>query len=117
MTYYILNGDKTTTQVSAIDYWTWVREDKGFIARRVNETLIGDIRVSTVFLGLDHNYFGGPPHIFETMSFGTPLGHEEHCERCSTYLQALTQHALIVGRIRHELGYEEEKKPFRLIEV
>ena len=33
----------------------------------------GNIRVSTVFLGLNHQYGGGPPLIFETMIFGTRL--------------------------------------------
>ena len=38
---------------------------------RVGETEVGDRRVSTVWLGLDHNYWGdGPPLIFESMAFG-----------------------------------------------
>lgn len=39
---------------------------------RVAEDLVGHFSVSTVWLGLDHNYMGqGPPLIFETMVFGT----------------------------------------------
>lgn len=38
--------------------------------RRVDGTLLWwGGRVSTVFLGLDHSFFGGPPLIFETMVF------------------------------------------------
>jgi hypothetical protein len=49
---------------------------------RVDETDINDdVYVSTVWLGLDHNW-GGRPHIFETMVFGGPLN--EQLERYST---------------------------------
>ena len=37
--------------------------------RRVAETMIENVWVSTVFLGLDHNHFGGEPLLFETMVF------------------------------------------------
>lgn len=38
--------------------------------RRVAETWIDDVRISTVFLGLDHNFEpGGDPALFETMVF------------------------------------------------
>lgn len=40
--------------------------------KRVALTDIGDVQVSTVWLGIDHNWHtGGPPLIFETMVFGT----------------------------------------------
>ena len=38
--------------------------------RRVRLTRVGPFEISTVFLGLDHNFFGdGPPILFETMTF------------------------------------------------
>lgn len=38
--------------------------------RRVAQTMVGPYRVSTVFLGIDHNHFrDGPPLLFETMIF------------------------------------------------
>jgi hypothetical protein len=38
--------------------------------RRVALTRIGPFEVSTVFLGIDHNFrMDGPPMIFETMTF------------------------------------------------
>lgn len=69
--------------------------------RRVAEANIvsqehGNLWVSTVFLGLDHNRFGdGPPHLFETMVFSG--GDEVHCERCSTWEEAEAQHHRIVA--------------------
>ncbi len=45
--------------------------------------LPGDVHVSTVFLGLDHNHTGkGPPLLFETMVFGGPL-HDEQWRYCT----------------------------------
>ena len=38
--------------------------------RRVALTEFGKIRVSTVFLGLDHSFGRGAPILFETMIFG-----------------------------------------------
>lgn len=53
-----------------IDMWTWARLHADHEYRRVAEDLVGDIWVSTVWLGLDHNWMpGGRPIIFETMVF------------------------------------------------
>lgn len=35
----------------------------------VKKTIVGHAEVSTVWLGLNHNYWSGPPLIFETMIF------------------------------------------------
>ena len=67
--------------------------------RRVAETtLFGMCRVSTVFLGLDHAFFGGPPLLFETMAFWHGEGGYEQ-ERCSTWLQAQEQHARMCAEV------------------
>ncbi len=51
---------------------------------RVDETIIGQARVSTVFIGLDHRFSGeGPPVLFETMIFGGKL--DEFQNRCCTW--------------------------------
>jgi hypothetical protein len=42
--------------------------------------------VSTVFLGLNHQFSEGPPLIFETMIFGGT--HDDYMARCTTYKQA-----------------------------
>lgn len=59
--------------------------------RRVAHTVVGDIRISTVFLGLDHQYGNGPPLLFETMIFGGP--HDLECWRYPTWEIAETGHA------------------------
>lgn len=44
--------------------------------RHVGVDEIGNVRVSTVFLGLNHQWGRGPPLLYETMIFGGPLDGE-----------------------------------------
>jgi hypothetical protein len=63
----------------------------------VRLTVQGDVSVSTVFLGLDHNFGeGGAPLLFETMVFGLP---GEDCRRYSTWAEAEEGHARIVAQV------------------
>jgi hypothetical protein len=83
----------------AVDLLTWARWFEGNLeTRRIGDTKIGKTRVSTVFLGLDHNYWGGDPLLFETMVFGGPLDSE--MSRCATYAEAERQHAEAVATVR-----------------
>lgn len=86
MKYYILEGK----EVVACDRDTWGNWFDS-IDRHVDLTEIDGIEISTVFLGLDHNYYEGPPHIFETMVFKEP-GRDIYCTRCSTWEQAEEMH-------------------------
>jgi len=75
--------------------------------RRVAETFVGRIRyikgdrkpvrVSTVFLGLNHG-FGGKPLWFETMVFGGKLDQEQ--DRYETWDEAVAGHEAMVKRVR-----------------
>jgi len=62
--------------------------------RTVAKTKIGDVVISTVFLGLDHRMDcmdgAGPPIVFETMVFGGKLDHSEG--RYSTWDDAVEGH-------------------------
>ena len=66
--------------------------------RKVANDRIGDIRVSTVFLGVDHNFDGGPPLLFETMIFGGP--HDEYQEWYSTWEEAEAGHATALALVK-----------------
>jgi|SRR3954469_11582606 hypothetical protein len=68
--------------------------------RRVAADEIGDARVSTVFLGLDHGYGDGPPLIFETMIFGGQ--HDAYQERYSTWQEAEAGHKRAVVMVKQE---------------
>lgn len=69
----------------------------GWDYKRVAKTEIGDIQISTVWLGLDHQYGDGPPLIFETMQFGG--NDDQECERYSTIEEAKAGHDAWVKRI------------------
>jgi hypothetical protein len=84
-----------------LDEWVLVaQEQSGEERNRVaRDELPGDIQVSTVFLGLDHQrYPGGPPLIFETMIFGGKW--DGYQWRYSTEARALDAHVAIVAACR-----------------
>lgn len=58
---------------------------------RVGYTELGDVTVSTVFLGMDFGFWDGPPRVFETMIFGGD--HDGTQWRYSTWAEAERGHA------------------------
>ena len=64
--------------------------------RHVRDTARDEVRVSTVFLGLDHGFGLGPPQLFETMVFVN--GSSVDCERYSTWDEAEAGHQRWVQR-------------------
>lgn len=57
------------------------------------------VKVSTVFLGLDHNFcLGGPPVLWETMIFGGE--HDQYQERYQTREQAERGHRRAVALVK-----------------
>lgn len=90
---YILDGK---TPVPA-NLRTWIRWFET-ADRHVAQDQIGDVRISTVFLGLDHQFDDGPPLIFETMIFGGE--HDQYQTRASTWDEAEAQHAEAVAKVR-----------------
>ena len=87
--HYILKGHDVIPCNDLMHWAKWLEEDRN--RRQVSETEKNDVRVSTVFLGLDHN-FGrtGPPIVFETMIFGGE--HDQYQERYSTWDEAIMGH-------------------------
>ncbi len=94
MMFYKLEGHKAVP----CDEVTWARSMKG--NRRVAHDEVGAVRISTVFLGLDHSFAGGPPMLFETMIFGG--AHDQYQRRCSTWEQAETIHADALAMVNKE---------------
>lgn len=92
--WYVLDG-KTPKPVGGLEDWArWMQTGD----RHVAQDLVGDVRISTVFLGLDHSHVGGDPLLFETMIFGGP--HDGHQTRASTWDEAEAQHAEAVAMAR-----------------
>ena len=71
--------------------------------RRVAITEWADVRVSTVWLGLNHAYGDTPPLIFETMVFAPGREGDEECWRYSTEEQALAGHYRVVAEWRERV--------------
>lgn len=79
--------------------------DQDFIKnRRVALAILPNgYRVSTVFLGLDHSFNGGPPVLWETMVFGPETGSMDlDGGRYTSYDAAVTGHAVFVERWKLE---------------
>jgi hypothetical protein len=91
---YILSG-RTPVLCEDISQWgTWMENAE----RHVAKTEIGDVQISTVFLGLDHSFGSGPPILFETMIFGGV--HHEYLKRYSTWEDAEEGHKRAVEFVK-----------------
>lgn len=66
----------------------------------IEQTPIGIYFVSTVWLGLDHNWGEGPPLIFETMVFWRGQHSDLYMDRYSTEEQAKNGHARACSFVR-----------------
>ncbi len=69
-----------------LEWGRWMEKREGIL----KQDHIGDVKVSTVFLGLDHGFGDGPPVLWETMIFGGP--HDQYQERYSTKEEAERGH-------------------------
>lgn len=104
--YYDYDGDPISFEV-----WVELFEARteNLVRWRVAETDIGDIKVSTVWLGLDHNFmFEGPPLIFESVVFGGAL--DDEMRRYSTVEEAEKGHWDLVEKVKLALQVEEVLK-------
>ena len=96
---YILHGKEPVPCDDLFKWAEWLKSAD----RHVKEDEINGVRISTVFLGLDHNLARllgrGRPHLFETMIFGGE--HDMYCERSSTWDQAKINHDRVVKMVRN----------------
>lgn len=90
--HYVLEGRRAVP----VDLMTWARWlEKS--DRVVAITERDGVKVSTVFLGLDHSFGGGPPQIFETLVFEGD--HDGDMDRYSTWEEAEAGHAAMVEKV------------------
>ena len=66
--------------------------------RHIGIDKIGKVKISTIFLGLDHSFGRGKPVLWETMVFGGKFDGEQ--KRYFTKKEALTGHKKIVAKIK-----------------
>ncbi len=63
-----------------------------------------DVQISTVFLGINHNFEPGPPLVFETMVFAKDYPDiDEYMDRYSTWDDAVAGHEAIWQKVQSHL--------------
>jgi len=91
---FILNGRVPEACSDTLRWGRWYEAAD----RRVVQTDVGEVWVSTVFLGLDHQWGNGPPKLFETMCFVADCSSDSFpFDRYSTWEEAETGHAKAVA--------------------
>ncbi len=105
--FYFLNDDKTYKPCS-LNEWANQME---VLDKHVGDEIVNGYRVSTVWLGLDHNCHDGAPHLFETMVFGDHGNdyNELFMKRYNTWDDAKKGHDIVVSLIRQNKKIEELK--------
>jgi len=101
---YILRGHEPVLCNDLILWATWFED----ASRIVQQDQIGDYLVSTVFLGIDHNFGLTGTHrpiLFESMTFvreeADKRGVSGGCNRYCTWGEALAGHLEICERLRN----------------
>lgn len=93
---YILNGHEPVPIDDLMLWGKWM--GTGDQRRVAHDQPFPNVRVSTVFLGLDHRFGShGPPILFETMVFGGEFNNLQ--ERYCTWDEAEKGHAEILQRV------------------
>jgi len=90
---YAMNEDGSLRQLGPNEAADW-----SINGRQIAETWVGSVRVSTVFLPLDHSHLpDGQPICFETIAFGT--GSYDFEERYHTIQEAKAGHEHAVRNV------------------
>lgn len=90
---FILDGHEPVACDDLMEWGRWFETADRIVAKDT----VGDVEVSTVFLGLDHSFGEGNPLLFETMVFNGSLN--EEMNRYCTWEEAEAGHAAMVERV------------------
>ena len=97
--WYTLDVDnKPVVAASVIEAAEWL--DKNPERKAVKQEHIGDIFISTVFLGLDHAWNSDILVLWETMIFGGE--HDQYQERYTSYEDALEGHQIALNLVNKQ---------------
>ena len=95
---------------------TFLVEDE--TVRVVARTTIDDVFISTVFLGIDHQFDDGPPLLFETMIFANAHpALDQQQWRWHTLREARDGHAFVVNYVREHIDTTHEQIEIVSIEI
>lgn len=103
--HYILEGRRP--QPASLEGWAhWFETADRIVARTV---MSAEIVVSTVFIGIDHNYTrAGPPILFETLVMGG--SHDGEMDRYATWEEAERGHEEMIRHISLYFGPCKQKE-------
>jgi hypothetical protein len=99
--YYRLEG----RQLVACPFEEWAQAHTS--VQHVGDTTVKGVRISTVFLGVDHSHGRALPLVFETLVFGGAL--DQEMVRYTVYDEAEAGHAAMVARVREAEQSELER--------
>ena len=98
---YILNEKgEPVVEPDLLTWGRWLQDHDDL--RIVKQEWIENVRVSTVFLGLDYNWrLRGPPVLWETMTFSNSKKCHYEQDRCAgSREQAMAMHQRMVERVK-----------------
>jgi hypothetical protein len=112
---YILNDQGNP--IPATDSNEWARWMYGPSNRLLRKDELCGMTVSTVFLGLDHNYGNGDPILWETMIFGLEVIGilNEYQDRYSTREEAEKGHQKAIRFVKNHVGHNYQTRLFHPI--
>lgn len=88
---FILKDKKPIPCSDILEWGKWFENSKNRLVAQTE--LPGKILISTVFLGIDHNFLSlGRPVLFETMIFADYGWDHRYCERYCTWEEAELGH-------------------------
>jgi hypothetical protein len=91
MAYYILDENNIPVRSTVTDVFKWLENNPE--KKAVKQDHVGDVFISTVFLGLDHSFpwdEDKTPVLWKTMIFGGE--HDQYQERYTSHKDALEGH-------------------------
>jgi hypothetical protein len=95
MWYTLDENNKPIKVTSLIEAVEWMENNPE--RKAVKQEHIGDVFISTVFLGLDHSFQSDKPVLWETMIFGGD--HDQYQERYTSYEDALLGHQIALNLV------------------
>jgi hypothetical protein len=93
--------DREGKPITDVTEWVRLFGDAEYKRVAYDELEDGRYTISTVWLGLNHQFGRGPPLIFETMTFG-PDGAADCCRRYATLEEAKRGHEEMLRELKRQ---------------
>lgn len=95
--------DKNGNSITMSD-WGELSRDRGY--KFIGDDTLHGLRVSTVWLGLNHGFLNEDIEIFETMVFPEGEWSDLYCKRYTTEAEAIVGHSYVVQRVKDGERFE-----------